>query len=428
MKYLLNILIILLTFTSCSFFEEELPECPESKGDSISLSFQVSTTLQRSRADSENHNEVNSELQEFEDGINLDDLVIFIFARVAGGTDTDERLLLKVTDLKNDKRLTVTGAEGYYTVNTKITNEEMLECLNTTIDPNNESNVIFRVLMLANCMTANPSATPGWARITATTFSTVLDQLNQWYFPMGAVYDSGYTGTDAEGLFPASKHYIPMFGTAVSSIDQAALYESRPDRIIILQEVYMLRSFAKVRVVDNILVKDKDGYPRVLSASITSAQDAARLIPADAVNYQNGNQVHTPNPVKPGIINNVNEAFNYRLGTIPGWMSITPQSERKGDLFIGFIPEQVIDKENNTDESPSLPILNLNVAVSPTDVRQYSVSMAGYHDQPFKFGNSILRNHIYTLSVEQVGVTLNFTVDLVPYRVANLDPWFGLDR
>ena len=439
MKYWLNILILLLSLTSCSLFEEELPECPDRSGEFFSLSFQVSTCTLRSRSDSENHAEVNSEIVTFEDGIDLDNLAIFIFARVAGGTDTDEHLLIKVTDLKNDDRLSVSGSPGLYTVNTNISNEEMTDCLGINIDPNNKPNVIFRVLMLANCLTDDSSSTPGWDAVNATTYSGVIEQLDQWSYPMNTIYNADYTGTDAEGIYAATNRNIPMTGTAVTSVDQASLYESRPDKIVFLREIYMLRSLAKVRVIDNIQLKNDDGYPRIMSASIISSQNAARQIPANALNYENGSQVHTPNPVNTGDLPGFNDAFQYRLGIIPGWMSITPENERKGNVFIGFIPEQNILKENSESVEPPLPVFRLEIAVpvqaedpenpeKTMETRYFDVPLAGYHDQPFTFGNSILRNHIYTLSVEQVGVTLKFTVDLVPYRVANLDPWFGLDR
>ena len=89
--HLLTILTILL-LSSCSLIEDNPAVCPTDTADTFTMSFHMMTPVAApdSRADSQ-HQEVNSEYLNFEDGIDVSDLTLFIFAKVVDNDpDTPE--------------------------------------------------------------------------------------------------------------------------------------------------------------------------------------------------------------------------------------------------------------------------------------------------------------------------------------------------
>ncbi len=100
-------------------------------------------------------------------------------------------------------------------------------------------------------------------------------------------------------------------------------------------------------------------------------------------------------------------------------------------MFIGFVPEQKIGHPNNNFEL-GMPVYRVTIdnrkADGTLESLIYDVPMTSYNGLNFSFGQNILRNHIYTLSVNGFGTLLDLTVDVVPYRSCVLQPYFGLDR
>lgn len=405
-------------------------------GDSVSLSFNMVTTgsISGSRADNQGHSEVDSEFRDFEDGIDIGDLGIFVFAKIAGSTSED-KLVYKLTDLlaSDDARINVVGAAGNYLVNVMIRRDDLKDVLDGyEITPEGKKIISFRMLLLANCSSPGTNATAKWDAITGQTFSQVITQLGDWNFAMSYIYNAD-GGPGVETLYTNKKNHVPMFGTNVFTATEAALYYSRPEDRVYLGEVNLLRALAKVRVVDNIQGKDVLGYPRIEAAEFLSSQAQARQLPADALNYEDGQQVHTPNIFQDN--NTLTLAETYKLGTIPEAWTITPSSQRTGNVFIGFVPEQKIGHPNGNIEE-GMPVFHVTIANRKADASiehlDYYVPMTSYRGingtVVFSFGQNILRNHIYTLSVNDFGAKLDLQVDVVPYRSCVLEPYFGLDR
>ena len=118
----------------------------------------------------------------------------------------------------------------------------------------------------------------------------------------------------------------------------------------------------------------------------------------------------------------------FKLGTIPNdWTSpvVTGNVTR-----IGYVPEQVIANVNG-NIAEGLPIFRITVGtkgriqdgnVVTAETETYDVPMTGYEGQAFEFGGHILRNHIYTLSVNQVklGVPADITLSVVDWNEQSL--------
>ncbi|MDE7411523.1 MAG: hypothetical protein K2M94_05730 [Paramuribaculum sp.] len=437
MKYIYIFLIpTLLLLAACSSSDEPVPAPDPTyvvSGECMSLSFNMVTgsAITRSRADSQGHGETDSEFRDFEDGIDIRDLGIFVFAKIAGST-SDEKLVYKLTNLldSDDARINiVAGGKGSYFVNLMIRKDDLKDVLDGyEITREGKSIISFRFLLLANCLQSGASATAKWDAITGQTYPTVIAQLAEWNFPMSDIYNAD-GGPDAETIYSNKKNHVPMFGTNMFAITEADLVYSTPGGRIYLGEVNLLRALAKVRVVDNIQEKDDYGYPCITSVEFLSSQSQARQLPAGALNYEDGQQVHTPNIFQEN--SNLTLAETYKLGTIPESWTITPSSQRTGNVFIGFVPEQRIGHpNNNVDEG--MPVFHVTIANRKADTTMeyldFYVPMTSYNGVNFSFGQNILRNHIYTLSVNDFGAKLNLQVDVVPYRSCVLEPFFGLDR
>lgn len=419
----------------CSLvMDDSMPDCrDESQSDVFTLSFSINTSALTggSRSDDKGHGEVESEMPDFEDCIDAKDCALFVFAKTQG-TEGQESLLLKITDLATSTNPgnSITGGSGAYTVNYEIAKDLFIEKLGINLSSDRSKRVELRVMLLANASSSVSDTPDDWSNITGTTYSEVVDQINQIDpYSMSYIYNNDDVTGEAINIYRNQKQAIPMFGTMKITVSVSALANTRTDSRFYMGEMDLLRSIAKVRVVDNIQNKDVDGYPKIVGASILGSQSNVRPLPADALNYVNGTQVHVPNiPAQtqtPGIT-------AYKLGTIPDSRSMTPPSERTGSTWIGFVPEQRIGNVILSNYSQDMPVIHVDVAVSQNvdgtdNVEGYNIPMTGYNGKSFSFGDNVLRNHIYTLSVNQVSGDLKVSVDVVPYRGCTLEPFFGLD-
>lgn len=407
-------------------FEDSVEEY-QLPGENFTLSFQVITPVAApdSRVvDEQGHEEVGSEYSSFEDGIDVNDLALFVFASPVGGAE--ENLVLKTTDFRSNSQLSISGTEGNFIINLTFPRSQLKEALGFDVDPNSDRLISFRMLMMAN----SDKNAAAWEAIDATDFNGIISQLNAWTFPMADLYEAPANGTDdpdIRDLF--CKKGIPMFGTNTFSVAQDVLYESRPDNRIYLGELSLLRSLAKVRIVDNIQVKDRDGYPKIVGVTVFGTQSTAHQLPADAANYIDGHQVHTPNIANPDVTMEMTNAVGYRLGTIPdSW--IEPSVDHTGSVRIGFIPEQQINYLSGDDRSKGLPFFRITLATVIDDegnveLRYFDVPMIKFPD--FVNAQNILRNHIYTISVDNAESDLTLTVKLVPWIGKKVDYTFGFD-
>lgn len=414
MRIYISVILSIFLLASCSLVEETPGDCPAAiSGEDISLSFRMLAAGldTHTRADYLDHEEVESEYRQFEDGVDMNDVGMFIFAKLAGSAE-EEKLLLKVIDISAtfaSDEMEIYGGPGYYTVNINLTKNQLTNILGQEITADGTELVQFRILLVANSSTSGTTglSMAKWNQITGTTYAQVIEQLNVWVYTMEYFYNEN-GGDDVTQLYQNQRKNMPMFGTNLFYASQGDLYNSRPESPVPLGDMNMLRSLAKVRVVDNIQNKGADGYPKIIGASIVSSQSYIHTMPYDALNYINGNQVHTPYIANPEYEIGESNPFTYKLGILPAAWSNLPSSQYKGDIRVGYIPEQSIKQVNN-DVSQGMPIFQVTVALSKNadgteETKIYHIPMTGYKDQVFSFGDYILRNHIYTLSVNEISM------------------------
>lgn len=430
MKFTIYIIIMLLALlgASCSAIYESPDECPPPDGSGdVLISFRMITPVTEvaSRADDHGHDEVGSEYRRFEDGLDMSDVALFIFAGMADSTD-EARLLLKVTDLSAASQpsdIEVLGIPGSYIVNLTIPQTQLQTFLGREIDANSSEEVFFRVLMVANSSAGTSGDASQWDAITATTFPDVISQLdNLPTFPMSLLCNfncdysipTDYGDNTVSGFYPGSRTCMPMFGTIETRLSQQILLNSTPLHRAMLPDMDMLRSLAKVRLIDNIDNKSADGYPKVVAAQLVGTQNAIHQLPFGAATYVNGNQVHSPYFADPDYDSASGPGFIYCLGRMPASITDVPSSQRKGDVRVGYVPEMKILPTLN-ENLGGLPAFRITMALSKsvdgTEItEEYLVPMSRFPG----FGGNILRNHIYTLSVDHVtlqNLTLNITVN-----------------
>lgn len=425
MKSFLSLILIMLLAASCSFIDEPDRACPaEGEEKNLYLSFQMllEGVDTGSRADSQGHDEVDSEYKAFEDGIDLQDIGLLIFAKMHGSDNPEQRVatLINVSNA-TDQNIEVIGAPGAYTVNVMFVKSALDDILGTELSPNGATPVDFRILMLTSSSTGGTSPKPStkwWESIDGATYGEVIADLNEKTYTSGYVcnFNNAYAedakieDKTVEELYPNRGYFgrsnMPMFGTSVYTITQSELYESRPENRVYLGTINLLRSMAKVRVVDNIQNKHGD-YPRVAGAILIGSQNYICPVPAGALTYENGNQVHTPH--LPSTAND--GQFMFLLGRTT---NNTPAVPHTGDIRVGYVPEMMIDNINN-DVAQGMPYFRIKVELGlDTDnkiiEKTYDVPMTGYKNQSFNFGKAVLRNHIYTLSVDEAGTHVDVKI------------------
>lgn len=387
---------------------EPLRDCPlEETGEEITLTFKMISSGPATRVD-DSHAEEESEYLQLEDGIDYSDLGLFVFARMESKPESEEKLILKNTNLLStiNTDVYIDGAPGAYNVSLTILRTRLHEILfgedsDGSINPNGTEKVLFRVLLVANSTSPGTDAQGKWNQITGTTFSEVIEQFKQWHYAMAYLYNELYEGNDLIELYSNKKKNIPMFGTNNFTVTQKALYYSRPEDQVFLGEMDLLRALAKVRVVDNISDKNVGGYPKISSCEFLGTQSEARQLPDNVNIYQNGQQVHSPNIFEPDKELNLEGHITYRLGIMPESMTTVPADQRKGSVFVGYVPEQTIGYINIL-EGTGMPVFRITVEMSANEKVSYDVPMTGYGSNTFDFGDYILRNHIYTLSVDKI--------------------------
>lgn len=387
----------------------------------VTLSFKMLTSesVAGTRADSEGHDETGSEYLNFEEGIDSDDLGLLVFAKLEDSSDEYMNLLDNLgTATAFYPQIRIAGAPGEYVVTADIKISRLAELIGGRLSPENNANVSFRVIVLANCSSSGTGGTGNWRTLHGKSCADVLSTLKSKTYPLAYVYNSSYDGEDLTLLYKNAKEHMPMFGMGTFSVTQRDLYYSRPEEHVYFGELYLLRALAKVRVVDNI-PKNAEGYPKITGASVFSSQVMLRQLPADIDNYINGRQVHSPNIVDPDPVLSLSEDRLYRLGAVPDEWDMTPAGKKTGTTRIGYIPEQKIGCiDPAAPDKGGMPAFRVTVAFSSEETRQYDVPMTEYDGSRFKFdfGDYILRNHIYTLSVNQAA-------DMKIYPSATVMDW-----
>lgn len=398
MKYYILALVSALFLSGCGLIEDSLPDCPDpNAAEKITLSFKMISSNIGSRADAANNDEIDSEWQQFEDLIDIKNFAFYIF--LENGTTTP--LVMKMTNISGstDPNQMITGAYGAYTVTTVIPKQNLENLLGRELDPGSSNPVNFRVVLLANASAGTDYDALAVVDGNPATFEQFMQKASalQVNLNENGFYNPLETDSKVDGIY---KGTIPMFGTISFSTTEELLYKSRPEERIYMGEIYMLRSLAKIRVID-AAQKDTYGYPKITSVVVNGSTDMSALLPADASGYANGNQVHAINYLAPSAPN-ANKSF--RLGYL-----------NDNTVRFGYIPEQAIQYGN--------PVIEITAQLDAERTETYLVPMGGNDEYGISFGTSIFRNHIYTLQVNHiaVGTPAEIEIDIVNWIPAELN-------
>ena len=372
--------------TGCSLiFEDPDTPCPVADDDSeyLNLSFRMMVPVDdKSRVD-DNHDEIDSENPSLEDHIYSDDFCFFIYA--GSQNDLDPAFIKKVYNGsgENDPNTMIWGGPIEYIVKVAVPKSDFESKVP------GEGDVVFRVVAIANSEKVFSMLTPAQYD----TYSHLIESASKWNFNIfGTLY------TQAGTLVSAPR--IPMYGMASYNVARDRLYRSTSaDPVYGDENISLLRSLAKIKVIDNIAGRDAQGFPYVESVTFHT-KSTAYTLPYDAINYKNGYQVETARPY-------TDES---------GLKELTLQSNSTGNVWTGYVPEQII----NTQDKTAVPLFRIKVArMKDKDgnvlFSEYDVPMSSYNGLSFGFGSNILRNHIYTLSIEQVEASLALDLEVLPW-------------
>ncbi|MDE7350784.1 MAG: hypothetical protein K2N25_06935 [Muribaculaceae bacterium] len=387
-------MISALILSGCSLVSDPERDCPRQVGESenIALSFRmVSSDIRSSRADGL-HEEEDSEYPEFEDYIDINNFAFYVFMQNETTSVDDDPLVMKVTDIANstDPNQMITGSNGAYTITTLIPKANLENILGHEITANSKANVTFRVVLLANTKfsaggdynTLAPTDPVCAGELASpTTFGEFMENAQSLNANLNDIFNLSEGDSGITGLY---KGTIPMFGMTVYTTNEELLYKSRPEERIYMGDIFMLRSLAKIRVIDNA-PKDDEGYPFISSVEVEGRTNMFAQLPANASNYVNGLQVHDINALG---ASGASESRTYKLGYL--------RESTKATRF-GYLPEQSI--------AYGLPVIKVTAQLDANRTEVYSIPMTGGSDYPgLTFGDAILRNHIYTLSVNSITV------------------------
>ena len=407
---LVAVLILSLGFGACSMVEDSPTACPttlSSPTDSIMLSFKVISHNIGTRADIQDHNEIDSSWPQFEDLIDVNDFAFFIFL----DNVPNRPLVMKMTEIgkSTDPNSMITGAYGAYIVTTVIPKTNLEKLLGYELSPGSEIPVKFRMVLLANTKRVKGATfdynvlapiTPLTSEMEdlsdVTTFEQFMEKANEISYNLNdSFYSRIYNDAEVDGLY---KEAIPMFGMIIATTTEDALYTSRPEERIHLGNVNMLRSVAKIQVIDNA-EKDDNGYPYIVSVNVQGVTNMAYQLPENASSYSNGQQVHSIRYNSPSDASTDNNS-TFFLG-----YNGTVNNHAKGTVRFGYLPEQSIAFER--------PMIQITAQLDANRSEVYAVPMSGNLDYPaLDFGDAILRNHIYTLSVNSITVGIPAELDV----------------
>lgn len=363
MKYYLITIILTILLSACSSTERGDKEYPDlSESGYINLSFKLMAHKSNlSRTDEANHDEIGSEWSEFEDRIYADDFAFYIYAVFSDGTN---RFLLKVDNLSEvtDPYTNLSVGGGNYTLRVSMPKEDFEK-----IVPASVTNLKLKIVTFANTKQQYKALSSE----NYNTYENLISAASGWTYN---IFEYIYSGTG--GTRPNPK--IPMFGVNTIEVTRDQLYKSGPNLPIEGGSISLLRSVAKIKVIDNIPKQNESGYPKVDVVEIFTL-GSGYILPYNAATYPNGYQVEIPYLVE-------EEETNRNAFTLGN----------QGNEFFGYIPEQGII------ENLKFKIL-VDFSSDPDSQDQvYQVPLTGYAGKMFEFGDNILRNHIYTLSVDNI--------------------------
>jgi len=403
--------------------DPEVPLCPE-HDDMVTLRFKVSSAVnatghELTRADDNNHEEVESEIPQVEDMVNVNDFAFFIFA----GDGDSAPMVCANTDIaqSTDPNMSITGSLGAYDVSVIVKKEILEKYLDRELDPNSTVKIKFRFVVIANSkarrfangdFSSLPMTTLGTSGATSpTTFAEFMTTAQQLTYQMTA----DYYNTTGESLSARVDGLIPMFGHNAFTVQENMIYKSRPEDRIYLGEINLLRAVSKIRIVDAI-PRDGGVYPRISGATFTFTSSTGSVLPKNASGYTDGYQVHESNiPTQ----TDVNTTVNF-LSNPKGYAT------EKADGTTVVYPEWLIYSPEQEIKTGTVPAIDISVKPSATESDvHFIVPMSGYKGVDFSWNGSegfLLRNHVYTLQVNSadIGTPLDISVKAQPWTQQHL--------
>lgn len=435
----------------CGLINEPCRECPggEEEGvGSMHLSFSVASDAilgGSTRSDSQGHPEedpdvvpdVNPDEKYYmEQSIVTSQLGFYIFV----GEGPDAKLLYYNDDINNstDPYTMITGGYGSYSVTITLPNELLESLIGRQLTEESDETVTFRMVTLANAAMGfdrgnpyNPEKNPLYhilypnhpkgipAKPGTTTYSELIEAAEEFKFEVAKLYGGSddNLGDVATGVW---KGAIPMYGTLTATVSDRRLIESRAYDRVDFGNVWLLRSVAKIRVHDAIKEKT-GGLPRLHSVELTYNTPFAWMLPANAMDYVNGTQVHESNPC--GLSSGattlnlpfISSADRRRIGYLP------EQSIRKEgpELLIRIQTEAFTNQSDLSDLKSYTPadIHGQGLAELNSKTKVFRVPMTGFNGEQFTWGDDILRNHVYDLNVDFVdGIGVTVTAKVNPWE------------
>lgn len=235
----------------------------------------------------------------------------------------------------------------------------------------------FRIVVLANW---GADSYPGDADLTAgvTTISDVCEGIgakNTYH------YDSPYT--------PSATTPVPMYGVKTCTMPNTT------DRYIDIGDLYLLRAMAKVEV-------------------ICKAGSGLELASVNLVNYNT-----TGYSAPQGMYDNTNytTAPHIPEDAVDTQTSLAFQVSADKSKAVIYIPEY--------ENTGAVPRSWLSLTFADNTDKHYTIDFREYSDgKPAGDWFDILRNCCYRFTVDK---TAEFSVDLIPYGVIELEPGFGID-
>lgn len=376
---LLSMALMLLTPTSCIYDKDE--SCGEPL-EHLTIQLRISLpSAAVSRAESENGKD-----HEKDPGIPVESAIdvkgydyrVLVFDSNSGALITDDVLMVQFEQ----------ESQSGNTVTYRLLGEVDLRGSDATLDK-------FKVMVLANWNAYDKTGT--YARF-------------NFQKSLGLIYADGDnfnftspSGSDAAWAPSISESkLIPMFGIS-EEIDVSKAVE---DHILVNDPIPMLRSIAKVEIVDNL----SESTP-ITSIKLSKASANGRFIPNILNNTSwNDDAKQVTTPSLPTTTTEYSDVPFFK-----GSQTYTVDGKEKA-VWVAYIPEMILASRLRTDrERPAFTI----TAGSGT---QYTFRFDNYiegkeADQQSKELQHVLRNHIYRYIVEAPSSFLTVTSEVLDWDV-----------
>ena len=258
--------------------------CPGPEEDGagyVTISFNLTASKsQETRA----YPEMDSEWPVYEDHIDIKDCIFFLYADL----DATHRPLIRAVDMSdvdNDAHTNISGGPQVYTVRISIPKSAVADAVP---GDDYESEISFRIVAFANTY-GNAKSLINSSK--AASFNSLIEEASKWTYN---VSETLYTEKDSELVFKSDSK-IPMYGTKMFKATRSKLQNTKPESPLWAGSLSLLRSIAKIKVIDAISHRDDSGLPRIDAVSFSSSTERAYMLPELAANYENGKQVTASN-------------------------------------------------------------------------------------------------------------------------------------